>query len=284
MSREQHVESFSDVSPDTREHLARFAHQLLANEALDVVRIECGGKSWIINKIWVCNASPVLAHRLAEVNTNSRLQFFNDQSSSTVNAMVHFLYHGDYDEDDYDETDFPNAEDSSPLLHNAQVYGIAIQLQITKLAEKSFAKFQHLVQIEVLRPHFAAVVKLIYESPFLGDLKQLVANACAPYARKILSQESWIAESESHALHHLRKFAHDTEAFREDLEERIPPPAPCGHSCRESGCSNRWHYCRCPMCSKEICLRGLVLTTEMIIHCPVCGTAGCKIDKLAGIL
>lgn len=81
---------------------------------------------------------------------------------SAVHAALRYIYTNDYDDEDYDLSEYEKAEKSYPIVFNVYVYDLAVKLEMADLQHRATFKFFIRAIREWQTSGFADAVREIY--------------------------------------------------------------------------------------------------------------------------
>ncbi|KAK5727354.1 hypothetical protein LTR15_003248 [Elasticomyces elasticus] len=213
--------------------------------------ITCGDRKWLMHKAIVCAQSPVINAAMTGEFKEAKDGIYHckDKETSVVAAMLHYMYHLDYNE----EGDVNGQASTPPIIFNVHVHMAADYYQIPALAKLAISKFEKRAQEEWASDDFAQAAALIYAEAADKDhqLRNAVNSVAAKHAKELIKDDSGA---------HLRKMADEVPAlgsalWQGSLEQHAGERCKC-----PSGSS-------CPWVLDVASAKGLGQGT---LHCPRC--------------
>lgn len=236
----------------------------------------CADRIWHVHKHIVSRATSSFDYGLS----TNRENLFNGLTVDAVDAMLAFLYFGNYNDDIGIDAD--DRHDTGPIWLNIQTHVAARRVNIPALGLLSTLKFTERARPVLQTSKFASAVKEIYTvSPQLTlSLQESVISMYKDEATEILSTESSKFADIRRIAREVPLFAtqlqqYDTKVARKDKRKResaskarTPTDGNFGQVYEVESTGQEMYTCR--RCDKAIQFN---IPGEVIRFCPCCGCA-----------
>ncbi|KAF3492433.1 uncharacterized protein GIQ15_01950 [Arthroderma uncinatum] len=184
--------------------------------------IRADGEVFKVHKVAVCGQSEYFSRMFSgewEETVNNEVEL-KEVEPDAVATIIHFLYGFDYD------SSGSSGARISPMLFDAQIYGLTEKYGIPSLKERVKEKFANSVRACWDMDDFPLVIEEVYTTTASADrgLRDLITGTCHEHFSELLQKEGFIRALESCIY------------FAADLAKQGSQPLP--------------KY-RCPNCSKE---------------------------------
>ena len=162
---------------------------------------------------------------------------------AVVEAMIHFMYHFDYN----------NTQGISTMVFNAQVYCLADQYMMAALKHLAKDKFEAAIKTGWAMDDFLLAVDVVYSSSPEGDrgLRDLVVKVSGENLEKLLKNVGF-----QNLLSEKPKFAADI--IMSGASKKV-----------QSAAKNGAHTYRCPSCGNSIKIEWQEGSYFYCVHCAI---------------
>lgn len=182
--------------------------------------LKCGDHEWTVNASILRAASPKLASACEKDGS-----IIGEEVPDAVGAVIKFINTGDYDDEAYDQIDYPADFTASTMTFNVYVYGLAIKFGMQALAKIAKKRFHAVAASRFADKAFACAIKEAYtrDSRHTRELQDLILKICMEQdlAEKIVSGALYLTPAEIRTCEHLLGVSREVYHFKQDLEKTL---------------------------------------------------------------